>query len=157
MDEADQKKIFKKTFDTVAQGYDNPVFRFFVESVPPLVDFLNLNGDETALDVATGTGNAALELAGHLPRGQVSGIDFSSGMLARAEEKREASGLDNVTFTEMDMQDLDFPDGHFDIVLCCFAILFVEDMVGQLRRMTDKAVPGGRVAITSFSESLFFS
>lgn len=153
--DSNRREMVQKTFDTVAQGYDNPAIRFFADSVPPLVDYLGLRGDECILDVATGTGNAALEFARHLPRGKVHGIDFSAGMLARAQEKKEASGLDHVTFTEMDMQALQFPDGFFDLVVCCFGVFFVEDLVEQLRHMAHKAAPGGRVAITSFSEGLF--
>lgn len=93
MNEQERKDLYQKTFDTVAAGYDNPAMRFFVNSVPPLIDLLDLDGNEKILDVATGTGHAALELARHVPRGEVCGIDFSKGMLAKAEEKKEMSGL----------------------------------------------------------------
>jgi len=147
--------MFKKTFDTVASGYDNPSVRFFLDSVPYLAHHLSLNGNEKVLDVATGTGNAALELARHLPRGWVHGIDFSKGMLARAEEKKEAQGLENVHFSEMDMQALQFPDGAFDVIVCCFGLFFVEEMALQLSHMVEKVRGGGKVAITSFCENLF--
>lgn len=155
MNENDRKKMIKKTFDTVAGGYDSPVMRFFTESIPPLVSYLELAGDERILDVATGTGNTALGLAGQVPAGEVRGIDLSSGMLAKAGEKKEALGLDNVTFTEMDMQSIDFPDGYFDLAVCSFGIFFVDDMVGQLVHMAEKVKPGGRIVATSFYRNLF--
>ncbi len=155
MGEANRKALFIKTFDTVASGYDHPAIPFFVESVPILVDALDLAGNETILDAATGTGNAALALAGHLPHGQVYGIDFSRGMLSRAEEKKAAMGLANVRFSEMDMQAIAFPDGFFDVAVCCFGLFFVEAMIEQLGHMAGKVAPGGRVAITSFAEGFF--
>jgi ubiquinone/menaquinone biosynthesis C-methylase UbiE len=155
VDEANRQKLFRKTFDTVASGYDHPTIRFFVESVPFLIDALDLAGDESILDAATGTGNAALALAGHVPHGQVHGIDFSKGMLARAEEKKAELGLENVRFSEMDMQAIDFPEGFFDLAVCCFGLFFVENMIGQLRHMAEKVAPGGRVAVTSFGEEFF--
>jgi ubiquinone/menaquinone biosynthesis C-methylase UbiE len=39
-------------------------------------------------------------------------------------------GWDNVTFTEMDMQAIEFPDGRFNLAICSFGIFFVEDMAG---------------------------
>jgi ubiquinone/menaquinone biosynthesis C-methylase UbiE len=81
MNESIRKEMFKKTFDTVAHGYDNPEIWFFAESVPPLASYLNLAGNEHILDVATGTGNTALGPAGHVPDGHVHGIDFFNGML----------------------------------------------------------------------------
>ena len=75
MNTRERKEMFKKTFDLVAPGYDNRATRFFTESLTHLVPHLNLKGDENILDVATGTGNAALELAckrhGSLPRKDV--------------------------------------------------------------------------------------
>jgi ubiquinone/menaquinone biosynthesis C-methylase UbiE len=153
--EANRKALFIKTFDTVASGYDHPAIPFFVQSVPVLMDALDLAGDETILDAATGTGNAALALAGQVPHGQVHGIDFSKGMLARAEEKKAALDLSNVRFSEMDMQAIEFPDGFFDVAVCCFGLFFVEAMVDQLRHMAAKVATGGRVAITSFGEGFF--
>lgn len=151
----DHKATFKKTFDTVAPGYDNPAMRFFTDSVPHLVKKLNLKGDENILDVATGTGNAALELARHLPYGQVRGIDFSTGMLAKAEKKKTALGINNVLFIEMDMGSIQFPDNYFDIAVCNFSIFFADDMVGQLGHMANKVKPKGKVVTTTFYQNLF--
>lgn len=149
------KVLFKKTFDTVAQDYDNNATRFFTDSLPHLITQLNLNGDENILDVATGTGNAALALAKSLPHGQVRAIDFSTGMLTKAEEKKEALGLNNVHFIEMDMQSIQFPNDYFDAAVCSFSIFFSEDMVGQLGHMANKVQPKGKIAITSFYQNLF--
>ncbi len=155
MDTHDRQEMYRKTFDAVAQGYDNPATRFFAESVPPLASYLRLKGDENIIDVATGTGHTALELAKHVPQGQVRGIDFSKIMLQKATEKKEALNLTNVQFIEMDMQSIQFPDNYFDLAVCSFGIFFVDDMVGQLGHMANKVKPGGKVVTTSFYQNLF--
>lgn len=149
------KEFFKNTFNTVAEGYDNNALRFFPESAARLPGYLELKGDEHVLDVATGTGATAMALAGALPAGRVTGIDFSEKMLARARGKLADRGFFNVDLQEMDMQQLDFPDGLFDAATCTFAIFFIEDMEEQLRHIAAKVKKGGKVVVTSFFETSF--
>lgn len=153
--EQEIKEFFKNTFNTVAEGYDNNALRFFAESGARLPAYLNLRGDEHVLDVATGTGATAMAIAAALPKGRVTGIDFSEKMLAQARRKIAAGGLANVDLREMDMQQIAFPDGHFDAATCAFALFFIEDMQVQLRHVAAKVRKGGKVAITSFFETSF--
>ena len=104
MNEQERKVMILATFNTVASGYDNHALRYFADSANHLAKLLNLQGDEHLLDVATGTGSNALTLAQHLPSGQVTGIDFSAGMLQQARAKAELSAIHNADFVEMDMQ-----------------------------------------------------
>jgi len=155
MNNQELKELFKNTFNTVADGYDNSAMRFFPKSAGRIFDHLELKGNEHILDVATGTGNVALKLAEKLPDGQVTGIDFSAGMLSQANRKKTAMNLENVTFREMDMQSIDYPDNKFDIAVCAFGIFFVEEMDKQLHHITDKIKENGKVIITTFFENSF--
>lgn len=150
------KAMLKDTFNTVSGVYDHPVLRFFPASARHLADLLRLRGDERVLDVATGTGHAALELAGRLPRGHVTGVDFSAGMLEQARGKAAARGIQNVAFTEMDMQDLRFAAASFDAATCAFGIFFVEDMESALAHIASKVQPGGTVVLCNFQKDYFF-
>lgn len=150
------KAILKDTFDTVSPAYDSWVLRFFPASARQLADLLRLRGDERVLDVATGTGHVALELAGRLPRGHVTGVDFSAGMLAQARQKAAAQGVSNAEFAEMDMQALRFEAGSFDAATCAFGIFFVEDMEAELAHIAQAVKPGGTVAICNFQKDYFF-
>lgn len=147
--------MIRTTFDTVAEGYDSRTLRFFQESARHLTTCLDLTGREQVLDVATGTGIVAIQLAQHLPDGQVTGIDLSGGMLAQAKKKSEARKLHNVSFNEMDMQSIGFPNNHFDAAVCGFGIFFVEDMESQLKHISEKTKPGGQVVISCFYENSF--
>lgn len=154
-EEQEIKEFFKNTFNTVAEVYDNNALRFFPESAARLPAYLGLEGAEHVLDVATGTGVAAMALAAALPEGRVSGIDFSEKMLAQAGRKIAELRVGNIDLYEMDMQQIAFPDGHFDAATCAFGLFFIEDMQVQLRHIAAKVRKGGKVAITSFSEPSF--
>lgn len=155
MEEQKLKEFFKGTFNTIAEGYDNSAMRFFPESAARIGSFLKLTGSEQILDIATGTGIVALTLAGDVAEGHITGIDFSDGMLSQARRKQEALGIKNVTFKEMDMQALAFPDNYFDHAICGFSLFFVEDMKMQLQRISEKIKSGGQILITTFEDNSF--
>lgn len=145
----------RETFDTVAAGYDNQSLRFFQDSARKMATYFSPQESIHLLDVATGTGNAAITLARHLPRARITGVDFSPAMLAQARAKAEGESAGNVEFLEMDMQALEFPNDHFDAAVCAFGIFFVDDMERQLRHVADKVKPGGRILISCFYEGTF--
>lgn len=155
MNEQELKEFFKSTFNTVAGGYDHPAMSFFPESAKHISSYLNLTGNEQVLDVATGTGCVALNIAKDVPNGHVTGIDFSKGMLSRAMKKKTEWDVLNVTFAEMDMQKIDFPDQYFDIAVSAFSIFFVDDMKKQLTHIAKKIKDGGKIIITTFYDNAF--
>lgn len=147
--------MVRDTFNTVATGYDRHALRFFPESANLLADFLSLEGDEQVLDVATGTGCAALAIARKIPDGRVTGIDFSEQMLAQARSKAAALNLWNTSFRQMDMQMLELTDDSYDVATCAFGIFFVPEMEHQLVEIAKKVRAGGKVAITGFHDEAF--
>jgi ubiquinone/menaquinone biosynthesis C-methylase UbiE len=155
MDEQQQKAILIDTFNTVSESYDSRELRFFPESAKNMAGLLNLRGDEHVLDVACGTGNAALAIAPRLPRGRVTAVDFSTGMLDQARRKAGMLKLANIDFLERDMQAPGFGAGAFDAAVCAFGIFFVTDMETQLERIASLVKPGGSVMISNFCENYF--
>jgi ubiquinone/menaquinone biosynthesis C-methylase UbiE len=151
----EQKNLIKETFNTIANGYDSGPLRFFSHSAAHLTTLLALRGDERVLDVACGTGHASLAMAARLPRGTVTAVDFSAGMLAQARRKAAAQGLSNIEFLERDMQALELPPASYDLAVCTFGIFFVEEMEAQLTHIASMVKPGGRVMLTNFQESYF--
>ncbi|MBN1801565.1 MAG: class I SAM-dependent methyltransferase [Candidatus Lokiarchaeota archaeon] len=145
--------VYRKKFNYIAE-IDNKM-RFFDENAAIISSLLNLSGCERILDVATGNGDVAIELARRLSNGHVLGIDFSEGMISQANKKKNELGLTNIEFIRMDMRSLDLPDRSFDIVVCSFCLFFVEDIKSQLFHIAQKVKKGGIVLVTSFFENCF--
>ena len=155
MDDAQRKEMLRETFDTVSEGYDTESLRFFSASAKHMAGLLKLRGDEQVLDVATGTGYAALAISQFLSEGYVTAVDFSPGMLDRARSNAASENIRNVEFLERDMQALGSLPDQFDIAVCAFGIFFVEDMDAQLLHIASTVKPGGRIMISNFQENYF--
>jgi demethylmenaquinone methyltransferase/2-methoxy-6-polyprenyl-1,4-benzoquinol methylase len=101
------------------------------------------------LDVATGTGDLAIELARRVaPGGEVVGSDFAEGMLARARAKAEVAELPvRPAFEWGDALELPYPDDSFDAATVGFGARNFEDLARGLAEMARVVVPGGRVVV----------
>jgi len=73
---------------------------------------------EKILDLCTGTGLAACLLGECYPNSQITGIDHSEPMLARAIERKTRRNLDNLNFLKADRDNLPFDNQSFDIITC---------------------------------------
>ena len=69
------------------------------------------------LEVPVGTGVLTMPVYQSLPKASVTCLDYSADMMAKAQRRAEAAGLDNVRFCQGDVGALPFADGSFDIVL----------------------------------------
>jgi len=100
----------------------------------------------SALDLCTGTGELALDLADRVgPRGDVIGLDFSEAMLARARAK--GATHPEVRFVAGDALELPFEDGRFDAATVAFGARNLEDLDRGLREMARVVRPRGRVVV----------
>ncbi|HWE61890.1 MAG TPA: bifunctional demethylmenaquinone methyltransferase/2-methoxy-6-polyprenyl-1,4-benzoquinol methylase UbiE [Chloroflexota bacterium] len=97
-----------------------------------------------ALDVATGTGAVAFELATQRPTAQVVGTDFCEPMIAAARARAAAAAQDNLTFELGDVRDLPYPDRSFDCVTVSFGVRNFSDLPRSLAEMRRVLKPGGR-------------
>lgn len=154
MNNKQHKQNVTASFDMASEGYDCAGLRFFADSASWLADVMNLKGNENVLDVAAGTGHAALALARKLNRGMVTGIDLSEKMLQKAWRKALEMNLRNVTFQRRDIEDMGFEENSFDACCCAFGLFFVPDMENGLRCISRILKPGGMLALTSFTSSL---
>jgi demethylmenaquinone methyltransferase/2-methoxy-6-polyprenyl-1,4-benzoquinol methylase len=105
---------------------------------------------DRVLDVATGTGDLAFELARRVsPGGEVVGIDFSEHMLELAREKARAdpgSGA-SLRFESANALSLPFADGAFDAATVGFGARNFADLERGLSEMARVVRPGGRVVV----------
>jgi len=99
------------------------------------------------LDVATGTGDLAVELARRVgPSGQVIGSDFSEEMLTLARRKA-AAGPGALSFEWGNALELPYADGEFAAATVGFGARNFSDLAQGVREMTRVVAPGGRVVI----------
>jgi len=118
-----------------------------------LCEAVGLHAGERVLDIATGTGSAALAAARRCC--SVVGIDFAPAMLARARCRATAEQLD-VVFREADAEDLPFPDESFDVVISCFGVMFAPDQRQAARELVRVCRRGGRVGLASWTPEGFY-
>ena len=105
-----------------------------------------LQGD--ALDVATGTGDFAIELARTSGINEVVGIDFAPEMLPIAERKTRQNDLaGRVRYLMGDAHALPFDDGLFACATVGFGVRNFVDVPRALREMARVVKPSGRVVI----------
>ena len=106
-------------------------------------DLARLSPGDSALDVATGTGDLALELRRRVgDSGRVIGSDFSEGMLDLARKKGEG-----IEWEWGNALDLKYPDNSFDAATVGFGARNFSDLATGLREMARVVRPGGRVVV----------
>jgi demethylmenaquinone methyltransferase/2-methoxy-6-polyprenyl-1,4-benzoquinol methylase len=113
----------------------------------------------TVLDVATGTGDLALETLHQHPETRVVGLDFVSEMLALAQHKASAhAGPQTLFLSAGDALRLPFADALFDAVVTGFAMRNVTDIPAAFVEMARVTRPGGSVACLEIAKprTLFF-
>ena len=111
------------------------------------VDYINAQDATTALEVGVGTGLALPNYRSDL---DVSGIDFSHDMLAKAQAKVDLLGLHHVkSLRQMDARSLDFDDASFDVVAAMHIISVVPDPEQVMSEMARVCKPGGVIVITN--------
>lgn len=117
-----------------------------------LVEALDVHSTERVLDVATGSGNAALAAA---RRGcDVTGVDYVPGLLVRARRRADAEGLP-IDFVEGDAEALPFADAAFDVVSSVFGSMFAPDQEKTAAELARVANPGGRIGIVAHTPDGF--
>lgn len=108
----------------------------------------DLAAGDRALDVCTGTGDLAFELAHRTTgSGEVMGVDFAPLMVARARAKASQRGSP-ARFAIADALALPFDDGHFDAATAAFGVRnLADDLDAGIAEMARVVRPGGRVVI----------
>jgi demethylmenaquinone methyltransferase / 2-methoxy-6-polyprenyl-1,4-benzoquinol methylase len=128
-------------------------------------DLAAIGPGDRVLDVATGTGDLALELARRVaPSGEVVGADFSERMLALAREKAERTAASaRVRFEAGNALALPYPDDSFDAATVGFGARNFSDLRQGLSEMARVVRPGGHVVVLEITTphrpplSTFFS
>lgn len=111
------------------------------------VERAGVSPGEHVLDVATGTGNAALRAA--RAGAKVTGLDLSPQLLEIARARARDEGLE-IEWVEGDVEELPFPDGTFDRVLSVFGAMFAPRHARTGAELLRVTRPGGTLALTTW-------
>jgi SAM-dependent methyltransferase len=117
-----------------------------------LVDAADLEAGSRVLDVATGSGNAAIAAA--RSGGTVTGVDYVPSLLERARTRAAAEGFD-IEFADGDAEDLPFANASFDAVVSVLGVMFTADQERAASEVMRVARPGGTIALANWTPSSF--
>ncbi|MDD3582176.1 MAG: ubiquinone/menaquinone biosynthesis methyltransferase [Desulfobacca sp.] len=116
-----------------------------------LVQGLALSASPGVLDLAAGTLDVALELAGRFPHGRIVAVDFSLAMLRQGQAKiTDRPQPVPLSLIAADAYALPFPDNQFDAVTMAFGIRNLLDRAAALMEIQRVLAPGGQLAILEF-------
>ena len=146
----------KQMFDAIAPAYD-----FMNRAMTLGIDIwwrqlavkrLKRLKPATILDVATGTGDFAIQLNDSLQPQHITGIDLSEGMLAEARRKIKKKGLEDViTFKQDDCMALHMDDATVDAVTVAFGVRNFEHLQQGYQEMARVLKPGGMLCVLELS------
>jgi ubiquinone/menaquinone biosynthesis C-methylase UbiE len=137
---------------TAAAGYDDHVGQYTGKLVPRLLEIARLRPGQTVLEVATGTGIAALAAANVVGKsGRIVATDISSHMLDHARNR--LAHLQNSSFSVEDGQALNFPDQSFDAVICNMGLMYFPDPRKGVQEFYRVLRKDGRATVSVFHES----
>ena len=146
----------KEMFDSIAPAYDfmNRMMTFGIDKLwrARAVKMLRRHSPRLILDVATGTGDLALLLHRKLNPHQLTGIDLSPNMIARAQAKAVDAGIAHkVSFMTGDCLALPFGAETFDCITVAYGVRNFEHLDRGLREINRVLRPGGMLAVIELS------
>lgn len=154
--EHSKKSQVEEMFNNISPRYDllNHLLSANIDKVWRKKTIRKLKGYrlETILDVATGTGDFAIEAA-KLGKVKIMGIDISAGMLEVGQKKIQKKGLGQIIeFKKADSENLPFDDDTFDAAIVGFGVRNFENLKRGLSEILRVLKPGGVFFVLEFSK-----
>ncbi|KJD33445.1 ubiquinone biosynthesis methyltransferase UbiE [Tamlana nanhaiensis] len=150
-----KKEQVAKMFDTISEEYDglNRVISFGIDVKwrKKVVQMVGATNPDSILDIATGTGDLAINLA-QTQATKIVGLDISSGMLEVGKEKIKKRGLNSkIEMVLGDSENLPFSDNSFDAITVAFGVRNFETLENGLKEILRVLKPGGTFVILETS------
>ncbi len=150
----------RSVFSPIARNYDRPAAALSLLQYRRwhrfLLSGLDLSRPDDGrpvrvLDMATGTGSLALDLA-RMPGVEVVGGDITRPMLLRARERMTRNGAgDRIGLVECSAETPPFADGTFDALVFAYLLRYVSDVSSTLCCLAALVKPGGSIASLDFA------
>ena len=150
MSASDSDGELKQKHKAMWASGDYPVMveTFLLPLGPELVRACGIGPGMRVLDVATGTGNAALHAAA--AGAEVTASDLTPRLLEAGRERAEQQGL-TLTWQEADAEHLPFEDGSFDVVMSSIGVMFAPHHQTAADELIRVCRPGGTVGLLSWT------
>lgn len=151
----------ERMFDSIAQNYDtlNHTLSMGIDKgwrKKGLLALKSLN-PQSILDVATGTGDLAIQAQLLLNPKTILGIDISDGMMNVGKQKVEKHGLsEHIKFKKEDCMSLSFQDNSFDAAMVAFGVRNFENLDKGISEIQRVLKPGGKLMILELSTPKHF-
>ena len=136
-------------WDLVSEGYTLESSNVMLSFARHAISLADPAPSAQVLDVATGPGVLALELAPRVAR--VDAVDFSPAMLEQFELQRRARGIENACARLADGQALPFADASFDAAFSMFGLMFFPDRSQGFSELYRTLRPGGVAVVSSWA------
>ncbi len=151
-----KKQQVAEMFDNISHKYDflNHFLSMGIDKLwrKRAVKMIGKYHPKSVLDIATGTGDFAIESLKLNPK-RIVGVDISRGMLEKGVEKIQKKGYDKVITLEYgDSEQLPFEDGEFDAITVGFGVRNFENLEKGLSEMLRVLKDGGVAAVLEFSK-----
>lgn len=159
--EGGKKEQIVRMFDAISDNYDpmNRFMTFGIDTIWRKNAILSLKkfAPKTILDVATGTGDFAINAFRLLQPNKIVGIDISEGMLKVGEVKVSAPEFQSkIELKVGDSTNLEFKDATFDAATVAFGVRNFENLEKGISEMCRVLKPGGHLVILEMSEPEYF-
>lgn len=146
----------EKMFDNIAPAYDklNHALSWNIDKSwrRKAIGLLKPFHPQYVMDVATGTGDFAIQACRILQPKELIGTDISEGMMNIGKEKVRQAGLEHlISFAKEDCTALSFTDCRFDAVTVAFGVRNFEDLDKGLQEISRVLIPGGHLVILELS------
>lgn len=142
-----QRRVQRYGWDYSSPHYETGWQRQLWPAQQRLLKAANIHPGENVLDISCGTGLVTFPVADAVgPKGLVTGIDLSEGMIEKATRLAEVKRLSHVTFRHMDAEQLDLPGDVFDLAINSLGLMYYPDPPKAIREMYRVLKPGGRAA-----------
>jgi len=142
------RRVQRYGWDKAVQDYDRIFVPLLTHCSEKCLALLDPRQGERVLDVATGTGVAALMAAERVgPEGEVVATDISERMVEQARAHAAARAMANVRCERADAEELPYPDATFDAAACVLGLMYPADSGRAISEMQRVLKPGGRAAV----------
>ena len=155
--ESGKREQVELMFNNISPKYDllNRVLSLGIDKIwrKQALNLLKQDAPSFILDVATGTGDLAIEAATRLKPKAIIGIDIAENMLAIGREKISKKQLDKIiTLQKGDSEKIAFDDNIFDAVVVSFGVRNFQNLEVGLTEIYRVLKPGGSVMVLEFSK-----